>query len=144
MNSTAIDQIRQGAQASELQSHTCIGKPRGVMLGAEMPEHCAQRLLAHANLSMISRYLKTAFTGMHEVLRRVEEHRIRCTHVAHGGSLAMASWAVSPSAASKKPLLFRYSPARTQLGKAPSPSGKAEVCKTSIPGSNPGGASNFY
>ena len=26
---------------------------------------------------------------------------------------------------------------------APSPSGKAEVCKTSIPGSNPGGASNF-
>ena len=25
---------------------------------------------------------------------------------------------------------------------APSPSGKAEVCKTSIPGSNPGGASN--
>ena len=24
---------------------------------------------------------------------------------------------------------------------APSPSGKAEVCKTSIPGSNPGGAS---
>ena len=25
--------------------------------------------------------------------------------------------------------------------KAPSPSGKAEVCKTSIPGSNPGGAS---
>ena len=27
--------------------------------------------------------------------------------------------------------------------KAPSPSGKAEVCKTSIPGSNPGGASIF-
>ena len=27
--------------------------------------------------------------------------------------------------------------------KAPSPSGKAEVCKTSIPGSNPGGASSF-
>ena len=27
---------------------------------------------------------------------------------------------------------------------APSPSGKAEVCKTSIPGSNPGGASNFH
>ena len=26
---------------------------------------------------------------------------------------------------------------------APSPSGKAEVCKTSIPGSNPGGASNL-
>ena len=26
---------------------------------------------------------------------------------------------------------------------APSPSGKAEVCKTSIPGSNPGGASIF-
>ena len=26
---------------------------------------------------------------------------------------------------------------------APSPSGKAEVCKTSTPGSNPGGASNF-
>jgi arylsulfatase A-like enzyme len=27
---------------------------------------------------------------------------------------------------------------------APSPSGKAEVCKTSIPGSNPGGASNLF
>ena len=27
---------------------------------------------------------------------------------------------------------------------APSPSGKAEVCKTSIPGSNPGGASNSF
>ena len=27
--------------------------------------------------------------------------------------------------------------------KAPSPSGKAEVCKTSTPGSNPGGASNI-
>ena len=26
---------------------------------------------------------------------------------------------------------------------APSPSGKAEVCKTSIPGSNPGGASKI-
>jgi hypothetical protein len=31
---------------------------------------------------------------------------------------------------------------RTQFQPAPSPSGKAEVCKTSIPGSNPGGASN--
>src|SRR6476660_9445442 len=30
----------------------------------------------------------------------------------------------------------------TALRTAPSPSGKAEVCKTSIPGSNPGGASN--
>jgi hypothetical protein len=30
----------------------------------------------------------------------------------------------------------------TQFQPAPSPSGKAEVCKTSIPGSNPGGASN--
>ena len=29
------------------------------------------------------------------------------------------------------------------LQSAPSPSGKAEVCKTSIPGSNPGGASSF-
>ena len=29
------------------------------------------------------------------------------------------------------------------LAGAPSPSGKAEVCKTSIPGSNPGGASKF-
>ena len=29
-----------------------------------------------------------------------------------------------------------------QFRPAPSPSGKAEVCKTSIPGSNPGGASN--
>ncbi len=27
---------------------------------------------------------------------------------------------------------------------APSPRGKAEVCKTSTPGSNPGGASNFH
>jgi hypothetical protein len=27
---------------------------------------------------------------------------------------------------------------------APSPSGKAEVCKTSIPGSNPGGASKIH
>ena len=31
---------------------------------------------------------------------------------------------------------------RTSQISAPSPSGKAEVCKTSIPGSNPGGASN--
>ena len=30
-----------------------------------------------------------------------------------------------------------------QFQPAPSPSGKAEVCKTSIPGSNPGGASKF-
>jgi hypothetical protein len=30
-----------------------------------------------------------------------------------------------------------------QFRSAPSPSGKAEVCKTSIPGSNPGGASKF-
>ena len=30
------------------------------------------------------------------------------------------------------------------LPTAPSPSGKAEVCKTSIPGSNPGGASIFF
>ena len=30
-----------------------------------------------------------------------------------------------------------------QFPRAPSPSGKAEVCKTSIPGSNPGGASKF-
>ena len=30
-----------------------------------------------------------------------------------------------------------------KLESAPSPSGKAEVCKTSIPGSNPGGASNL-
>jgi hypothetical protein len=29
------------------------------------------------------------------------------------------------------------------ISKAPSPSGKAEVCKTSTPGSNPGGASNI-
>jgi hypothetical protein len=29
------------------------------------------------------------------------------------------------------------------ISKAPSPSGKAEVCKTSTPGSNPGGASKF-
>src|SRR5256886_3705489 len=29
------------------------------------------------------------------------------------------------------------------LREAPSPSGKAEVCKTSTPGSNPGGASKF-
>ena len=28
--------------------------------------------------------------------------------------------------------------------KAPAPSGKAEVCKTSIPGSNPGGASILF
>jgi hypothetical protein len=27
---------------------------------------------------------------------------------------------------------------------APSPRGKAEVCKTSTPGSNPGGASNLF
>ena len=32
---------------------------------------------------------------------------------------------------------------RTSQISAPSPSGKAEVCKTSIPGSNPGGASKF-
>ena len=32
---------------------------------------------------------------------------------------------------------------RRQVRSAPSPSGKAEVCKTSTPGSNPGGASNF-
>ena len=31
----------------------------------------------------------------------------------------------------------------SSLRQAPSPSGKAEVCKTSTPGSNPGGASNF-
>ena len=31
----------------------------------------------------------------------------------------------------------------TRIRSAPSPSGKAEVCKTSIPGSNPGGASNL-
>lgn len=30
----------------------------------------------------------------------------------------------------------------SRVRSAPSPSGKAEVCKTSIPGSNPGGASN--
>src|SRR5258708_24487487 len=30
-----------------------------------------------------------------------------------------------------------------RIRSAPSPSGKAEVCKTSIPGSNPGGASNI-
>ena len=35
---------------------------------------------------------------------------------------------------------LRVSPIPTE---APSPSGKAEVCKTSTPGSNPGGASNF-
>src|SRR5690606_38120893 len=34
-------------------------------------------------------------------------------------------------------------PAASKFQPAPSPSGKAEVCKTSIPGSNPGGASNF-
>ena len=31
-----------------------------------------------------------------------------------------------------------------RIRSAPSPRGKAEVCKTSIPGSNPGGASNFF
>ena len=31
----------------------------------------------------------------------------------------------------------------SQVRSAPSPSGKAEVCKTSTPGSNPGGASKF-
>src|SRR5437763_6436957 len=31
----------------------------------------------------------------------------------------------------------------TPSREAPSPSGKAEVCKTSTPGSNPGGASKF-
>ncbi len=35
--------------------------------------------------------------------------------------------------------IFLYGAVSRQ--KAPSPSGKAEVCKTSIPGSNPGGAS---
>jgi hypothetical protein len=34
-------------------------------------------------------------------------------------------------------------PRSAQFRAAPSPSGKAELCKSSIPGSNPGGASNF-
>jgi hypothetical protein len=34
-----------------------------------------------------------------------------------------------------------FSPRGIRFRSAPSPRGKAEVCKTSIPGSNPGGAS---
>ena len=42
------------------------------------------------------------------------------------------------------PLAFRRGRiTRREFQPAPSPSGKAEVCKTSIPGSNPGGASKF-
>ena len=37
----------------------------------------------------------------------------------------------------------RFRPTLTSHVSAPSPSGKAEVCKTSIPGSNPGGASKI-
>ena len=40
-------------------------------------------------------------------------------------------------------LVTRAATARAPFYGAPSPRGKAEVCKTSTPGSNPGGASNF-
>ena len=54
--------------------------------------------------------------------------------------------AVSSAAGCPRGIMSRgtFGPAiRRQFRSAPSPSGKAEVCKTSIPGSNPGGASNF-
>ena len=52
----------------------------------------------------------------------------RCGHTAERVKISVCTRAEGPHRASRT---------------APSPSGKAEVCKTSIPGSNPGGASKM-
>src|SRR5207249_5337078 len=54
---------------------------------------------------------------------------------------------LSPRVSLKNPLVLGTlggSLTRRSCFRAPSPSGKAEVCKTSTPGSNPGGASKFH
>ena len=46
------------------------------------------------------------------------------------------------AACSRRASAFQDFQPASSCKRAPSPSGKAEVCKTSTPGSNPGGASN--
>ena len=63
-------------------------------------------------------------------------HIDRC---AHPPRVHSAHAVVGPSRSADEPPFSAHS-----LRQAPSPSGKAEVCKTSTPGSNPGGASKIH
>ena len=65
------------------------------------------------------------------------------------GSNPVSRSIITPGAPIPRTRTLRYvgpdahsAPRAPSLG-APSPSGKAEVCKTSTPGSNPGGASTL-
>jgi hypothetical protein len=47
------------------------------------PDHVVAAWLGHANISTTSRYLRTSRTGLQRYLQGFEEHRERCTSVAH-------------------------------------------------------------
>ena len=108
-----------------------------------MSEHYEKRSFDHANLSTTLRCLKTTTTAMHEALRRVEERRKPCATVALKHHPPLPSQKTPLRLVLQKFLCLRHLRVSGSPSKAPSPSGKAEVCKTSISGSNPDGASNF-
>jgi integrase len=47
------------------------------------PDHVVAAWLGHANISTTSRYLRTSRAGLQRYLQGFEEHRERCTSVAH-------------------------------------------------------------
>ena len=78
----------------------------------------------------------------HEERMRIDERRTRRTIVAHEADPALISIENPAKPQVVERPVSEVLTGQPRLIKAPSPSGKAEVCKTSIPGSNPGGASN--
>ena len=112
------------------------------LLEGGVPEHYVQRFLDHANLSTTSRYLKTTRQGMHQALKQYELRRISKKLARSDEDTHDTAQTSVDNEATEVVNFQALSDPHSSL-EAPSPSGKAEVCKTSIPGSIPGGASNL-